>query len=216
MTPAITGPAPKADGTRILVTVGTDHHPFDRLIRWVNDWIRANPGSAETVFVQSGTASVAPACPAADFLGVHRLGELLDSADVHVCHGGPGAIADAWQRGHVPVVVPRLRKFGEVVDDHQLDFCVKLAELEYVRLALGPEELARHINEACSGQPLDRITELGGHTDAAIERFGVLVEELASRPRRRPSLFNLAKRTLPGTGEVLRPGRRGPGRSAPW
>lgn len=214
MTAETTGPAQSPDCPRILVTVGTDHHPFDRLIRWVNDWIKADPGRAETVFVQSGTASVAPACPAADFLDVHQLGKLLGSANVLICHGGPASIADAWHHGLVPVVVPRLRKYGECVDDHQLDFCVKVAELGYVRLALAPGEFAQHVSEAGSGPLADRITGLGSHADAAIERFGVLVEELANRPRRRPSLFNLAKRTLPGMDPAQSTGRRAPGRSA--
>src|SRR5918993_5733368 len=28
----------------LLVTVGTDHHPFDRLVRWAAAWLAAHPG----------------------------------------------------------------------------------------------------------------------------------------------------------------------------
>ena len=50
------------------MTVGTDHHPFDRLIGWTNDWLRAHPEQVPRFFVQSGTASVVPACPGSGFL----------------------------------------------------------------------------------------------------------------------------------------------------
>ncbi|HBW18037.1 MAG TPA: glycosyl transferase family 28, partial [Actinobacteria bacterium] len=63
------------------------------------------------------------------------LDQLLDGAELVICHGGPGTISGAWSRGLRPVVVPRLRRLGEVVDDHQVDFCAKLAELGRVQLA---------------------------------------------------------------------------------
>jgi UDP-N-acetylglucosamine transferase subunit ALG13 len=47
-----------ANGPRVLVTVGTDHHRFDRLIGWVDRWAAAHPDAQ--VLVQHGTAT-APA-----------------------------------------------------------------------------------------------------------------------------------------------------------
>ena len=39
---------------RVLVTVGTDFHAFDRLIRWADRWSEANP--AARVVVQHGAS----------------------------------------------------------------------------------------------------------------------------------------------------------------
>jgi UDP-N-acetylglucosamine transferase subunit ALG13 len=176
--PAVTG--------RVVVTVGTDHHQFDRLIGWLNDWLGQHPEQAGDFFIQSGSASVAPACPAADFLDPASLGDLLERADVVICHGGPGSISDAWARGHLPIVVPRLRRHDEVVDDHQVDFCRKLAELGRVRLAQTPAELAALLDQAAAGA-LRRTPEQAAapETAAAIARFGELIDQLVSRPRRR-------------------------------
>lgn len=180
--------APRAGqliGPRIVVTVGTDHHPFNRLIRWINDWLRQHPEHIPAFFVQSGAASVPPACAGSAFLDAGQLEALLDAADVMLCHGGPGSIADAWERGQVPIVVPRLRRLGEAVDDHQVDFCQKLAELGRVRLAEKPAELAALLHEAARDHTRFRTTMAEADVTAAVVRFGELVDELVSRPRHR-------------------------------
>jgi UDP-N-acetylglucosamine transferase subunit ALG13 len=177
-----------------VVTVGTDHHPFNRLIAWTNDWLAQHPDRTRDFFVQSGAASVVPACPSARFLETAQLNALLDEADVMVCHGGPGSIADAWARGRVPIVVPRLRRLGEVVDDHQVDFCRKLAELGRIRLAQEPAGLAGLLDDAACDHTRFRVTDLAADVDAAVARFGELVEELVDRPSRWPPLIHVRRR----------------------
>jgi UDP-N-acetylglucosamine transferase subunit ALG13 len=169
----------------VLVTVGTDHHPFDRLIGWVNDWLGEHPAAAGAFFVQSGSARVEPACAGARFLDALALDQVLSAADMVICHGGPGSIADAWERGLVPITVPRQRRFGEVVDDHQVDFCDKLAGLGRIRLATDHGTFAALIDEATADPSGFRTTGPGPDAAAAVARFGELVDELVSRPQRR-------------------------------
>ncbi|MBV9382867.1 MAG: hypothetical protein JOY82_03965 [Streptosporangiaceae bacterium] len=186
------GPA----GSRIVVTVGTDHHPFDRLISWINDWLRRHPEHLPTVFVQSGTASVVPGCPGSRFVEVGQLSALLDSADVIVCHGGPASIAEAWARGQLPIVVPRLRQLGEHVDDHQADFCGRIAELGRIRLAHTPADFAGLLDEAARDHTSFRARLPQADVDAAVARFGELVDDLVSRSWQRRPLIDRAWRVL--------------------
>lgn len=186
--------------TRVVVTVGTDHHQFDRLIRWINAWLEQHPEQVGTFFVQSGAASVRPACAAEPFLDADQLDAVLDRAGVVVCHGGPGSIADAWERGHLPIVVPRLRRYGEVVDDHQVDFCVKLAELGRVRLAQTAGALGEFLEDAAGGTLRAGVGASGADVEAAVMRFAALVDELVSRPRRRLQLHSRAGRVRRGSG----------------
>jgi UDP-N-acetylglucosamine transferase subunit ALG13 len=44
----------------------------------------------------------------------------MDAASAVVCHAGVGSIMTAIAHGHTPVVIPRLRRYDEHVDDHQL------------------------------------------------------------------------------------------------
>jgi UDP-N-acetylglucosamine transferase subunit ALG13 len=192
-------PAPRPrDRPRVVVTVGTDHHPFDRLITWTNDWLDAHPEQAPGFFVQSGTASVVPSCAAERFLEVGRLDAALGAADVIVSHGGPATIAAAWARGLLPIVVPRVPKLGEHVDDHQVSFAVRLAELGRVRLAQTPAEFTGALAEATSNHARFRPSVPAADVDAAVARFGELVEDLVSRSRRR----------LPWRARQLRASRR--------
>ena len=173
------------DGPRILVTVGTDHHPFDRLIAWTNAWLERHPDCAGAVYVQSGAASVAPACPGSRFLGADRLGVLFDSADVIVCHGGPASIAEAWARGHVPIVVPREPALGEHVDDHQVEFCRKVAQAGRISLARTPAGFCELLDQAARDPAQFRADVPVPDIDAAVARFGELVDDLVSRPASR-------------------------------
>ena len=109
---------------------------------------------------------------------------LLDETDVLVC---PTAalrlIAAAWERGFLPVVVPRLPQFGEHVDDHQLRFALKLAELGRIWLAQSAAEFTACLSDATRDPARLRANVPAAHTDAAVARFGELVEELVRRPR---------------------------------
>jgi len=193
MTGAGSAAAAGADSPRFVVTVGTDHHPFDRLIGWINDWLVLHPERILAFAVQRGPAAVEPVCLSSRFLDAVQLDALLDSADVMICHGGPGSIADAWARGQVPIAVPRLRRLGEVVDDHQVDFCRKLAGLGRIRLAEDPAVLAELLDEALADRAHFRTDGLAADIDAAVARFGTLVDELVSRPRSRLPLFHRAR-----------------------
>jgi UDP-N-acetylglucosamine transferase subunit ALG13 len=174
---------------RFVVAVGTDHHPFDRLIVWINDWLAQHPDQIGAFFVQSGAASVAPASASVKFLDADGLGRVLDEADVMICHGGPGSIADAWQRGQVPIVIPRLRLLGEVVDDHQVDFCRKLAGHGRVRLAEDAAAFSALVGEAIADRAGFRLSGPAAEPNRAVEdavaRFEALVNDLISGPRRR-------------------------------
>jgi UDP-N-acetylglucosamine transferase subunit ALG13 len=173
-------------GGHVLVIAGTDHHPFDRLVSWTNEWLRQYPEQVGRFFVQWGSASARPVCPGARILAVDELADLLDKAEVIVCHGGPSTIAEAWTRGRLPIVVPRLARLGEHVDDHQAEFCEKFAPLGRIALARTLPDFTRLMAEAAAEPARFRATSSSSEKDKAIAHLGALVEELVSRPRRLP------------------------------
>jgi UDP-N-acetylglucosamine transferase subunit ALG13 len=76
--------------------------------------------------------------------------EMLESiagADLVVAHSGTGAAITTLQHGLTPVLVPRLQKYGEHVDDHQVQIAGELDERELAVACpvegLSPEVLLR-------------------------------------------------------------------------
>ena len=123
----------------MLVTVGTDHHRFDRLIGWVDRWAADHPEVA--VLVQHGTATAPAHGEAVVMLGYDELVSAMAEADVVIAQGGPATIMDARSVGHRPIVVPRRGHLDEVVDDHQVAFTDWMAAKELVWLATDEAEL---------------------------------------------------------------------------
>jgi UDP-N-acetylglucosamine transferase subunit ALG13 len=120
----------------IVVTIGTSD-PFDRLLAAV----ALLPGDEEIV-AQCGDSTVRPAnarCVA--FLGFGELNALLASARVVVTHAGAGSVLTALAAGRRPIVVPRLRRYGEAVDDHQVEFGRSLAGAGLVTMVEDPAGL---------------------------------------------------------------------------
>jgi UDP-N-acetylglucosamine transferase subunit ALG13 len=125
----------------IFVTVGTNEAPFDRLVQAI-DRLPAD----EEVVVQCGASSHQPAhAVRVDYLPFEELVDLVRRARVVITHAGAGSTMVVLANGKQPVVVPRLRRYGEAVDDHQLTFARRLAERGLVTLLEEPADLAETV-----------------------------------------------------------------------
>lgn len=177
----MTGPA------RIVVTVGTDHHPFDRLVGWIDTWAAAHPDVA--VLLQRGTTRrpvTAANVHAVDLLAWDELTAAMAAADAVVAQGGPGGIMDARSVGHRPLVVARRHDLGEHVDDHQVRFTRWLAERGTIDLVEHEEELAARLDAALADPATQRIeADADGGSDPAVARFRAVVDPLLRSRRRR-------------------------------
>ena len=85
-----------------------------------------------------------------------ELNARMREADVVVTHAGVGSVLCARQAGHVPVVVPRLHRFGEHVDDHQLELVAALGKDGHVIGVMDISELPAAVEKA--GRRADTTT----------------------------------------------------------
>lgn len=167
----------------VLVTVGTDHHPFDRLIRWVDAWLETRGADQVTCLVQSGSSFPPRYGESYCFLGHDELERAMSEAVAVVTHGGPGTILDCRRAGLRPIVVPRVGGYGEHVDDHQVAFARRMAAAGEIHLAEDEEDLRRLLDRALADPEAFRIPASGESRDAAVGRFADLVGSLvAGRP----------------------------------
>ena len=123
----------------VLALAGTDHHPFDRLVQWMD--VAARLRDDVRFVVQHGYSPVPQVAEGHSFLPHDQMVTLMQEAAVVVCHGGPGTIMDARQAGHVPLCVPRDPRLGEHVDGHQQRFASVVGEVGLVRVVPSLEAL---------------------------------------------------------------------------
>lgn len=174
---------PRSDVPMVLVVVGTDHHPFDRLVGWVDRWAGEHP--EVRVLIQYGTSSPPEVAEGHRLFPVDQLEGFFDRATTVVCHGGPGTIMGAREAGLVPIVVPRRSDLGEHVDDHQLRFTTRIAQAGQVHLATDEADLGASLDRAVAGDEgfrFDRVED--DPAGASVEEFGRLVGELIERRTR--------------------------------
>jgi UDP-N-acetylglucosamine transferase subunit ALG13 len=155
----------------IFVTLGTQAFPFDRLLRT----LESLPGAEELV-IQCARSSFRPARATwHDDLPHGELVELIRRARAIVCHAGVGSVLTALQEGRRPIVVPRLREYGEAVDDHQVMFARRLAVTGRVILIEDLEELAPTI----AGEQQLAQEPMGGR--GLVDDIGAYLDELVPR-----------------------------------
>lgn len=112
----------------IFVTVGTHEQGFERLIKKVDDLVRDGK-IKEDVIMQIGFTQYKPKyCKWEKLFPYSEMKEMMQKARIVITHGGPASFIMALQEGKTPIVVPRMSKYNEHVNDHQVDFSLAVNE----------------------------------------------------------------------------------------
>ena len=164
----------------VLATVGTDHHPFDRFVEWVDAWHAEHPDVE--VFVQYGTCARVPVAPGSQWVEGHELAAMMQRADAIICHGGPSTIIEARSSGTMPVVIPRNPSLGEHVDEHQMRFADFMADQDNILLARTSDDLSSHVGRVLAGEvPPPPVS---ANQSATLEQVSTVIGDLMSQPCR--------------------------------
>ena len=112
----------------IFVTLGSQKFQFDRLLQAVDEL-----KTDEEIFAQIGYSNYEPQnYEYKKFLDRDEFENVMDKADIVITHGGTGAIIGAVKKGKKVIAVPRLKKYGVHVDDHQLQLVGQFKELNLI------------------------------------------------------------------------------------
>lgn len=127
------------------------------------------------VLVQYGHATRPPAgCRSVPFLSREEFREAVAAAGVVVAHAGAGSLGACLAAGKRPVAVPRLARFGEIVNDHQLELARALAAQGRIVPVYDVEELPEALRRAREDR-LPAGWAAGG--EAARSRVAALLRE---------------------------------------
>lgn len=132
----------------VFVTVGSQKFPFDRLLCKVDELIQGGV-IREEVIAQTGTSGYQPRYfDSRPFYDRESFEALLDRCEMVIAHGGAGTISNAMSRRKKIIVVPRLARYGEHVDDHQLQLMEALGKRGFLCPCPDLDRLAEALEEA--------------------------------------------------------------------
>lgn len=113
----------------IFVTLGSQKFQFNRLLKEIDRLIEENEINEE-VFAQTGYSDYQPKnYNYKEFLDREEFNEIMSRCDKVITHGGTGAIVGAVKKEKKVVAVPRLAKYGEHVDNHQIEIINEFKKL---------------------------------------------------------------------------------------
>ena len=132
----------------IFLAVGTQKFPFDRLLQSA-DRLISDGVIKEDVFAQTGTCSYKPANYGySSMLSKAEFEDRIKNCSLLITHSGVGTIISGLKAKKPVIVMPRLRKYGEHVDDHQLDIAKAFSDRELVLMCGDDDSLADTIEKA--------------------------------------------------------------------
>lgn len=124
----------------IYVTLGTMFLDFKRLVDVMDDIAR---DSGEQVIVQLGMSPTRPRhCAWFDFLPREEVLDIQRHARVIVGHAGIGTALDALSVGRPFVTVPRLKRYNEHMNDHQIEIAEAIERRGWGRKVMEMSEMA--------------------------------------------------------------------------
>lgn len=170
---------------RILLTIGTDVHPFARPVAWLDNYLAAHPELAGAAVVQHGQSPAPVRARGSAFVPYDELVRLMSEADVVITHGGPATIFEARSQGRVPVCVPRNPELGEHVDGHQQRFARYLAAKGALRLCEDEATFVAQLDAILADPSVASVQRDAGSTAAATAAVAQIVTDLSPRPARR-------------------------------
>lgn len=113
---------------KIFVTVGTHPQQFNRLLQKVDELIEKKVISGE-VFGQTGASTYVPRhYKFSAYMGLEGFEKRIAEADLVISHGGEGNIGLCLKHRVKCIAVPRLKKFGEHTNDHQMELVQAAAD----------------------------------------------------------------------------------------
>lgn len=130
----------------ILVTLGTQKFQMNRLIQAVDD-IQGDLG--EEIFIQTGHSDSKPKnCAFQAFVDKKAFQQMIRECRVLITHSGVGSIMTGIYAGKPVIVVPRLARYKEHVDDHQLQIAEAFAGKGCVLSCTDVSRLKEYVEKA--------------------------------------------------------------------
>lgn len=157
----------------IFVTVGSQKFQFNRLLKKIDELIEKKV-IKEKVYAQIGVSDYNPQYFSyVDFMTQEEFSKNINNSDIIITHAGTGVIINALKKGKKVIAIPRLAKYGEHVDDHQIQLIKEFDEMNLLEPVYDLEKLEL----ALQNVKIKKYNKYISNTDAIIEDIERFIEE---------------------------------------
>lgn len=131
----------------ILITLGTQDKEFTRLLKKIDELIEKKV-IKEDVIVQAGyTKYESKNMKIFDYVSKKKLEEYMDKCSFIITHAGVGTIFDALKKNKKIIAVPRLSKYKEHNNDHQIQIVDEFSKEKFILPVYEIDELESAIKK---------------------------------------------------------------------
>jgi UDP-N-acetylglucosamine transferase subunit ALG13 len=137
----------------IFITLGTQDKPFNRLLEAVQREIDKG-NIKDKVVVQAGyTKFKSKDMEVFDLIPMDEFDKLMNKCDLLITHGGVGSIVGGLNKDKVVIAAARLEKYGEHLNDHQLQIIDNFSKAGYILGLDNFDDLGDLLEQAKSFKP---------------------------------------------------------------
>lgn len=131
----------------IFISLGSQKFQFNRVLEEMDRLIKEEYIQCK-VFAQIGYSTYIPKYyEYSKFLDKNEYLAKIENSSIVVTHGGTGSIINSVKKEKMVIGIPRLEKYGEHVDNHQLDIIEQFAEAELIYAIKEMDELLTALNK---------------------------------------------------------------------
>jgi len=142
----------------VFVTLGTQDKSFKRLLQNIDKCID-NGIIKDRVVVQAGyTKYESKNMEIFDLLDKDDFDKYIKNCDLLITHGGVGSILTGLKNNKKVIAAPRLAKYNEHMNDHQMQIVDKFSKMEYILAYNDGDNLEKIIKDSKKFKPKKYIS----------------------------------------------------------
>lgn len=143
----------------ILVCVGASEYKFDRLLKIIDELCDEQILEGKQIIAQIGNTDFKPKnYKSFNLIGRDEFQNYMEKADLIITHAGTGSVIPLLKLEKKVIVFPRLKKYKEHLDNHQLELKDVFENAGYTISAENKQELIDAIKLAKDFKPKQFIS----------------------------------------------------------
>lgn len=178
----------------IFVCLGTQIFQMNRLLKEIDRLVEEGI-ITEPIFAQTGKSDYRPLhYTYKDFITPEEYQSYVEQADLIITHGGTGAIIKGLRARKQIIAIPRLYRYREHENDHQIEIVDFFSENGYIRKIVEVSELKEAIWEIRKN-PITKYFQAHGNINELVQQFIEQNETIRKEKVKKKHRWNFLRRT---------------------